>query len=441
MKMFKKITAVLLALVLASGSFVCLAADSGKQYHKYEKYLLLGDSEASGFRDFEYRMTEFTFAPDSYSDFIAQELGAELIPMACPGFRTVELRHVLEDDYVVEDDYLYSAVPHHEPHEIEAKIPEIRQAICEADLITLGIGGNDWGAYLGWVMTDVMEANSLPEEYVTALRDFLKNATVEDNIIETIISLANTFNALDELIVELPNALNYAFRTLHENWAHIIEDIYAMNPDVTLVVVGMFVTTYKTEEGSPDVVPEPDPMAVEVEQMIIDFGNKPMVDNEEKYGYIYVDTTGTVVETSHPTVGGHRHIADRILEALPDARFPYADVPVNSPEYKAVEYMYFNDLMYGNDETTFGGEAEITMSEYSSVLNKISGTYELSDSTDGVTKLKLTSDVFALSDNKGIGEILEHLINVMKLILSGEGFKAVSRAEAALRIYQLVRYK
>lgn len=441
MKTIKRIIAVLLTLVLVSGSFMCLGADSGKQYHKYEKYLLLGDSEASGFRDYEYRMTEFTFAPDSYSDFIAQELGAQLIPMACPGFRTVELRHVLEDDYVVEDNYLYSAVPHHEPHEIEAKIPEIRQAICDADLITLGIGGNDWGAYLGWVLTDVMEANTLPEEYVTALRDFLKNATVEDNIIETIISLANAFNALDELLVELPEALNYSFRTLHENWDHIIEDIYAMNPDVTLVVVGMFVTTYKTEEGSPDVVPEPDPMAVEVEQMIIDFGNRPMVDNEEKYGYIYVDTTGTVVETSHPTVGGHRHIADRILEALPDARFPYKDVAVNSSEYKAVEYMHFNGLMKGADEETFGGEEKITMAEYSSVLNRISGTYEVSDSTEEVSKLRLTSDVFSLSENKGIGDILKHLLGMMKLLVTGEGFEAVSRAEAALRIYQIVRYK
>ncbi|MBQ1995821.1 MAG: S-layer homology domain-containing protein [Clostridia bacterium] len=441
MKTFKRALAVLLTLVLVSSSFVCFAADGEKQYHKYDKYLLLGDSEASGFRDFEYRMTEFTFAPDSYSDFIAQELGAELIPMACPGFRTVELRHVLEDDYVVQDDYLYSAVPHHQPHEIEAKIPEIRQAIIDADLITLGIGGNDWGAFLGWVMTDFLEDHPLPEDYENALREFLKNATVEDNIIKTIVEFAQMFNAMDALLETLPRAVVYAFKTLNENWGHIIEDIYAMNPDVTLVVVGMFVTTYKTTPEAPDVVIEPDPMAVEVEQMIIDYGNKPMVDNEEKYGYIYVDTKGTVVEESHPTVAGHRHIANRILEELPDASFPYTDISINSSEYKAVEYMYLNNLMKGETETTFGGEKEITEAELSQVLNKISGSYEITDSTKSVNRLQLNMAVNKVSGETGIIAMFKQLISIIELIFSGNAFKNVTRAEAALRIYQAVRYK
>ena len=439
MKALKKVFALMLALLLVSGSLVCFAADSEKKYHKYDKYLLLGDSEASGFRDYEYRMTEFTFAPDSYSDFLAQDLGAELIPMACPGFRTVELRHVLEDDYVVEDDYLYSAVPHHKPEEIEAKIPEIRQAICDADLITLGIGGNDWGAFLGWVMTDLLEDNPLPTEFEEELRTFLKGATVGDDIIGTMVEMAQMFNAWDVFLDTLSRALIYAFKTLNENWGHIIEDIYAMNPDVTLVVVGMFVTTYKTEPGTPDIVPEPDPLAVEVEQMIIDFGNKPMVDNQEKYGYIYVDTAGTVVETCHPTVAGHRHIANRILEALPDARFPYTDVAVNSSYYQAVEYMYFNDLMKGVDETTFGADAKITKAELSEVLNRISASYEVTDSTKEVTNLELCSSLHKASGKSGLVEFINYLASMVKLLFSGVGFKTVTRAQAALEIYKAVK--
>ena len=439
MKALKKVFALMLALLLVSGSLVCFAADSEKKYHKYDKYLLLGDSEASGFRDYEYRMTEFTFAPDSYSDFLAQDLGAELIPMACPGFRTVELRHVLEDDYVVEDDYLYSAVPHHKPEEIEAKIPEIRQAICDADLITLGIGGNDWGAFLGWVMTDLLEDNPLPTEFEEELRTFLKGATVGDDIIGTMVEMAQMFNAWDVFLDTLSRALIYAFKTLNENWGHIIEDIYAMNPDVTLVVVGMFVTTYKTEPGTPDIVPEPDPLAVEVEQMIIDFGNKPMVDNQEKYGYIYVDTAGTVVETCHPTVAGHRHIANRILEALRDARFPYTDVAVNSSYYQAVEYLYFNDLMKGVDETTFGADTKITKAELSEVLNRISASYEVTDSTKEVTNLELCSSLHKASGKSGLVEFINYLASMVKLLFSGVGFKTVTRAQAALEIYKAVK--
>ena len=439
MKFMKKFIAVLMALMLLSGSCVCLAADSEKQYHKYDKVLLLGDSEASGFKDYTYVMTEFTRVDNSYAALIADELGGELIPMACPGFRTVELRYMLDDEYEA-DDYLFSAVPHHSPEEIVAKKDDMRQAIKDADLITIGIGGNDWGAYLGWVMTDLLEGNPLPEDFEKALREYLQNASLSDDIVKVMVEMAQAFNAWDVFLDTLSKALVYAFKTLEENWHYLVQYIYDVNPDVTLVVVGMFVTTYKTEEGAPDVVIEPDPMAVEVEQMMIDFGNKPMVDNEEKYGYIYVDTAGTVVETCHPTDGGHRHIANKILEALPDARFPFTDVSINSAEYKAIEYMYFNDLMKGIDETTFGGDAKITKAELSQALNKISGSYFVNESNDEVTKIQLMNDLYKVGETDIIG-FFKHIISLVELLFSGSAFETVTRAEAALRIYQIVRYK
>ena len=439
-KFMKKTLAVLLTLVIISGSFVCFAAEDEKQYHKYDKYVLLGDSLASGFRDYDYIMTEFTYIEDSYAAYIAKDLGIEqYTPMACPGFRTIELRTMLEDDYVSNDPYLFEAVPHHSAEEILAKREEMRQAITEADLITIAIGGNDWGAYLGWVMEDFLEDHPLPEEFETALREALANASLEDNIIKIMVELAQTFNAVDEFLAVMPKAIEYAFSNLNKNWPIIVEDIYRMNPDVTLVAVGMFNTTLSTPEGEPDNVAEPDPLAVKVEQMMIDYGNKPMVENQEKYGYIFVDTTGTIVETSHPTPAGHRHIADRILEALPDARFPYTDVAVKYPAYQAVEYMYFNNLMTGVDATTFGVDAKITKAEFTSVLNKLGASDSVSDSTAGVTKLELNSAVYKLSGKAGIIDMFKHLISMIKLVLSGDAFKTVTKAEAALAIYNAVK--
>ncbi len=435
MKTFKKAFALLMTLVILSGTFVCFAADSEKQYHKYEKYVLLGDSIASGYTDYTYRNTEFTLAPDSYSDFLARDLGAELIPMACPGFRTVELRHIFDDEYEVKDDYLFNAIPNTPGWMVELMIPDIRKAVAEADLITLGIGGNDWGAYVGWVMTDILEANVLPAEYTEALTSLLKTATFEDDIIGKIVELANTMNALDELAQVLPQALAYGYTTFFENWDYLIEDIYELNPDVTLVVVGMYASTYKTEKDAPDVVIESDELKASVEQLIIDFGNKPMVESQSKYGYIYVDTTGTIVEVSHPTVAGHRFIADRILEALPDARFPYVDVAVTSPAYKAVEYMYFNNLMNGVDETTFGADEKITMAELSATLNKLSDSYEIKDSTSQVTMLKLLSAVHKASGETGFSSFVSYVVRMFKLILSFDAFKAATKADAAVEIY------
>ena len=434
MKIIKRITALLLSLVLLSGSFVCFAADSEKQYHDYDKVLLLGDSEASGFTDYGDEMSEFNRVDDSYAAYVADALGAELIPMACPGFRTIELRYMLDDSYRPDDKYLFDKVPHTPMDEIIAKTPQLRQAIAESDLIMIGIGGNDWGAYLGWVMADVQLENALPEEYRQALRDFLETATVEDSIISKIIELADYLNSMDELAVALPEAMNYAFANLRENWNYIIEYIYEKNPDVTIAVIGMFPTYYQTPEGEPDNIAQPNALKMMVEDSIIDFGNKHMVDNQEKYGYIYVDTFGTVVELSHPTVAGHRFIAERIFEALPDARFPYKDISYGAAEYKAVEYMYLNGLMTGTDTESFGGEEKITKAELSSVLNKISG-YEVNDSNAEVNGLNLNTALYKASGKTGVIDFFTYLYESLELIFTGKAFKTVTRAEAALEIY------
>lgn len=442
MKTLKRTIAVLLALVLISSSFVCFAAAEGeKQYCEYKTSVLLGDSLASGFRDYEYIMTEFTYCEDSYAAYLAKDLGIETYyPMACPGFRTIEMRTMLEDDYVSNDPYLFDAVPHHSAEEILAKKEEFRNAIAEADLITIAIGGNDWGAYLGWVMEDFLDANPLPEDFEAALREYLAEANiVEDNIVKVMVELAQTFNAVDEFLAIMPAAIEYAFAKLNENWPIIVEDIYALNPDVTLVAVGMFNTTLSTPEGEPDNVAEPDELAVLVEQAIIDFGNKPMIENQEKYGYIYVDTTGTIVETSHPTAAGHRHIADRILEALPDARFDLTDVKVSDAEYKAVEYMYVNGYMTGSANKTFNGDAKITKEEYSTAVKALGSSVPTIGLIDGVSLFELKLASFMLTKDKGIMNFVTFIYDIGQLFSTRTAFDTVTKNQVAVALYEAVK--
>ena len=440
MKTLKRTIAVLLTLILVSGSFVCFAADGEKQYHEYKKVMLLGDSEASGFTDYGDEMSEFTRVDDSYAAYVADEFGAEFLPMACPGFRTIELRCMLDDNYnPVDDPYLFTEVPRTPKDEILAKSPEMRQGIAESDLIIIGIGGNDWGAYLGWTLEDVQFANRLPEEFRTQLREFLEKATFEDDIIGKIIELADYLNALDDIAAVLPEAAYYAFSNLNKNWEYIIEYIYENNPDVTVVAVGMFPTYLKTEEGAPDVVTGPDPVSKMFEDAMIAYGNKHMIDNQEKYGYVYVDTTGTVVEICHPTKAGHRHIADRILEELPDARFSFTDVSIRASYYKAAEYMYLNGFMNGVSETAFGADAKITKAELSEILNNVTGTYAVTDSTDEVTNLNLSKALFNLSGDASFIDMFKFFVSAVKLVLTGNAFKTVTRAEAAVEIYNVIK--
>lgn len=112
MKRFiSRAVAVILTCVLAFGSAVCFAADStesadAKKYYDYGTYVLLGDSVASGHNDLVYVDSEFKRVENSYGAYVADALGVNYVPMACPGFRTIDIRYMLEDDYPG-DDYLF----------------------------------------------------------------------------------------------------------------------------------------------------------------------------------------------------------------------------------------------------------------------------------------------------------------------------------------------
>ena len=111
---------------------------------------------------------------------------------------------------------------------------------------------------------------------------------------------------MPELIRVLPRALKYGVENFFENWNHVIEDIYALNPDVQLMVIGMFDTSVKSDDGATDTEEnKDDSQSINLGQMVVDIANKPMKEGAEKYGYIFVDTTGTTCDTYHPNAAGH----------------------------------------------------------------------------------------------------------------------------------------
>ncbi len=368
----KKSLAILLTLTLLAGTFVCFAS-AEKTYFEYEKYVLLGDSVASGHDDILYAPTEFIRVEGSYSDLVADALGAELIPMACPGFRTIEMRYMLEDNYDYNDDYMFHDTK--DPEVMKARIPTYRKNIAEADLITLGVGGNDFGTVLTWILADVMAEKGINPVLVEALRKISAEAGDLGETIDKVVDLANTMNAIPTLLETIPVALARGLNNFFVNWNIMIEDILALNPDATLLVIGMFDNAIKSEEDL--IVDEADEAKLNIGQMIVDMANIPMKEGAKKYGYTFVDTTGTICVTYHPTAEGHQHIADRILEALPDANFPYEDVELGTPLYNAVSHFYKNNIMSGATATTFAPDAALTKADLAEALYNLAGAPEV----------------------------------------------------------------
>ena len=464
-KTLRIILSTVLVFALCAGFMPCFAADLNSEavnLHKgqYKNYLLLGDSVASGYRDqitandreFNRANQETVYyrVPGSYADVLANAIveDGSMTAFAAPGFRTIEIRYMLEDDFTEVDEYLFhpsqlDAVGYAGSEEFRTAY---KNAIAEADLITLGVGGNDWGAYLTWVVADILEKKNVADEYIEMLQDVVDTSSMDMSTIESIVEIAHLAGALPELLEKIPSALEYGLGNFYKNWDIMIQDIYALNPDVTLMVVGMSDNGVKGKyfdyEG---VVGEPvggasagDDSAVvsgAIVGLIMEVANKPMIDGAKKFGYTYVDTAGTTYVDSHPDADGHVYIANKIIEALPHPEFSnrFDDVKPGYKYYNDIEYVLMNGMMNATSETTFSPDEPLTIGQLNQAFNIMNGTDESTDDNSDVSAIKLVFAFISNGAQKGFTGIINS-ISLMFKVLSEHSFNpmsTVTRAEAA----------
>jgi hypothetical protein len=118
-------------------------------------------------------------------------------------------------------------------------------------------------------------------------------------------------------------------------------------------------------------------------------GNTPMIEGAKKFGYTYVDTAGTTYIESHPDAAGHVHIANLIMEALPDREIynKISDVKPGHKYYNDVEFVLKNGIMSAQSTDKFNPDANITKTDLNKAFNKINGTdNDAKDTTDATVK-------------------------------------------------------
>ena len=458
-KFMKKALATLLALVMISSAFVCLAAVElnteavNAHYGQYKNYLLLGDSVSSGYRDqmtdddYDYNAlynhTTYYRVPGSYADVLANAIieDGSMKALAAPGFRTIEMRYMLEDDFAAkcDDPYLFH------PSQLyvyddqtcschgEKLLPgaehfreEFKKSISEADLITLGIGGNDWGAYLTWVIADILEADNIADKYAAEVEEVLAKSTMDLGTVAKLVEIAHLAGALPTLLQKLPETLNYGLENFYNNWNPMIEDIYALNPDVTLMVVSMsdngnkgYNFDYNGVKGEKIEVAEQDEMTAKAMGMIIDFimgvGNGPMKTGAAIYGYTYVDTDGTTYVDSHPDADGHVFIANKIIEALPNREISakFEDVKPGHKYYNGVEYVVANGIMAPKADNVFGVDEYISEGELAAALGK-----DIVDSDKEITVVGFAFAIIGAGASRGFVNFFKGLGLACKIMAS-----------------------
>ncbi len=470
-KIAKRTLAVIVAIVMLSGTFTCLAVDMNqdaiaKHKGQYKNYLLLGDSVASGYRDEVtdndeeynefYNDTTYWRVPGSYGDIIANSIieDKSMTAFAGCGFRTIEMRYMLEDDYAANctDEYLFhpSNLYTYEDYGYLPGDERIRQAyqqaVKDADLITVGVGGNDWGAYLGWVVADVLEEENVADKYIKQAQEIIENSELDLSSFEQLVEIAHYAGALPALIETIPEALSYGLSNFYENWDKIVEDIYAFNPDVTLMALGMSDNSLKGNyfsypgvEGGPVESTEiPDAISGlvnDVIEFIMSVGNKPMIEGAKKYGYTYVDTTGATYVESHPDAGGHEFIANKVIECLPDPEISTKldDVKPGHKNYSSIEYVLLNGIMTLTSETTFSPDDALTKGQLAAAFNVINGTEDSTDSGDKASLVQFALEILKSGVKKGFtGFIKGFKLSVE--VLSDNNFNvtaSITRGDAA----------
>ena len=252
-----------------------------------------------------------------------------------------------------------------------------------------------------------------------------------------IAEIAALTGSLPRLLQVLPKALEEGLTNYFENWNYVIEDIYALNPDVTLVVVGMFDTSLQAETTAGGGL-ETAIAGLNIGQTISDIANIPMKEGAEKYGYILIEPKGIECEKQHPGAKGHRQIADLILEALPDASFRYKDVDVSSKNYKAIEALSIKGIMEGVSETEFAPDAALTKAQLSAALNKISGAENAAGTNGNVNRINMATSLISASFSEGLGKAVKTIGLAVKLIINNGKFDlsaTVTRGDGAAILY------
>ena len=406
---------------------------SAEYLETYNLYTVLGDSIPAGYGPYNYKYKGYEKISKSYPSLVADRVAKEFKPLARTGFRTVELRYMLEDDFEG-DDYLFR-IGKTSVDDVYRHRPEYREYIAKSDLITIQIGSND---IFNYGMVRAIDAMNNPA-VTQKIKDYLEETGDYGQAFSLAIQLFGTAESLTGIVTGFVQGMYEGYYNFMKNWEAIMSDIYELAPNATVVVVGMYnpLKTTKLTDYSLITIGK----AFEV----ITAGMNQFMKYGSRFSsrYKFVNASGTEIYTLpsltngmymdmllgmvHPTEAGHRDIANKILEALPiDAE------PVGEPELFEMTPHYLdleNHTAYisGYSDGTFRPQNSATRAEFAAML------YALLDEN---TKASKETDDNSFTDIKGHWAI--HQISTIANLGLMDGYsdgsfrpdRKVTRAEA-----------
>ena len=311
----KRITALLLSLLMVL-TLCTTAFAKSSDYH----YVALGDSVPHNMRD-EYLPPNQDLRYPALVRESLPDVNATLTNLSKPGIRTAEMRILLEDNYEGDDftenflEGYASTVPVTKELLMSNEWRTMyRDAIREADLISIELGNNDLMGNISYLLS----SGKLDFGF---LADLFSDGQFK---LSSPAELLKLLNKTTSIVTSLLKSIAGYELTFRENWDCIIRDIRKLNPATTIVVLGFYNPLNAYAEMLGDYAKLLDLVGAPIDKL----DNYVKSESPYKNEYLYADISGiSGVEDAfanssdgnfafHPGPIGHQYIAQQILNVL-----------------------------------------------------------------------------------------------------------------------------
>ena len=231
----KNVLSLLLVFVLLAGTCVSAFGAKADTVKHYDVYTCLGDSHAAGYGTTGYIYSKIP-APNAYHSLVANAVGAQLNDYGVGGYRTHEVSYMLDPNYQMDWDYAPVSNADVFRDQLDEYREAYRQAVVDADLITVQLGSNDFSAFYGNAIMELY----LPIEELDTLKAKFNGDNAFDKLVCTIIGYADQAVKIMNFAVATVKHSAKVLQNYGPDFDEMMGNIYRLNPDATVVVIGNY---------------------------------------------------------------------------------------------------------------------------------------------------------------------------------------------------------
>ena len=222
---------------------------------KTVRYVSLGDSMTNGLGLPGYKNGGYLeVAPDAYPAQVAEHYGWELTQLATSGMRAEDLHYILmygeEGGYPGDPWMEKELLDNGRWSDVEEVAATFKTAIEQADVITSAVGNANFSVFMTGMINAILSGDDEGMDYSFATKEN-GLAGLDPQITELVMQIHDNVMAYlveivpEEMVQKLGDAVIFTAASYMRNYNRALDRIVELNPDVEIVLYGLF----NTESG------------------------------------------------------------------------------------------------------------------------------------------------------------------------------------------------